>query len=79
MKAFMRRMVIGLGAMLFVVGVGVFIVGHELLRVLISFAVEDQQQRENVIKAFGAGIVLAALGAGLLGVGLPRGGAQRPS
>ncbi|MFZ2873488.1 MAG: hypothetical protein WAZ94_03300 [Phycisphaerales bacterium] len=72
MKSVLRRLAIGLGCLLLVAGVGVFLVGHELMRALIAYAVEDQKQGENAFKAFGGGVFLAAVGAGLLGLALPR-------
>ncbi|MCE7974782.1 MAG: hypothetical protein DYG92_10760 [Leptolyngbya sp. PLA1] len=72
MKSVLRRFAIGLGCSLLVAGVGVFLIGHELMRALIAYAVEDQKQGENAFKAFGAGVLLAAMGAGLLGLALPR-------
>lgn len=71
MKSVLRRLAIGLGCLLFVAGVGVFLVGHELMRALIAYAVEDQKQGENAFRAFGIGVFLAAMGAGLLGLALP--------
>lgn len=81
LKSWLRRLALGLGAMLTVAGVGVFLIGHELLQTLISFAVEDKTQQENVFKAFGGGVLLAVLGAGLLAAALPRprvGSASKP-
>ncbi|GEM_PF-6914685 len=72
MKSIFRRLAIGLGCLLLVAGIGVFLVGHELMRALIAYAVEDQKQGENAFKAFGVGVFLAAMGAGLLGLALPR-------
>lgn len=72
MKSILRRLAIGMGCLLLVAGIGVFLIGHELMRALIAYAVEDQKQGENAFKAFGAGVFLAAMGAGLLGLALPR-------
>ncbi|GJQ29061.1 MAG: hypothetical protein HBSAPP03_09450 [Phycisphaerae bacterium] len=72
MKSLLRRLALGLGAMLLTAGAGVFLVGHELLQTLISFAEENKEHQENVFKAFGGGVVLAVMGAGLLGAAMPR-------
>jgi len=79
MRSIVRRLLLGLGMMLLVAGVGIFLIGHELLRMVISFGVEDEAARENVFKAFGGGVVLCALGAGVLAAALPAVRAREPS
>lgn len=78
-KSLIRRLMLGLGAMLLVAGVGVFLVGHELLTTMISFAVEDKTQQENVFKAFGGGVFIAAMGAGLMAAAIPTPRAKPPA
>lgn len=71
MKRGMRRAALGLGAMLFVLGTGVCILGHEALRVIISFGGEEEKARQGAMMALGAGVVLAAFGAGLFAAAAP--------
>ena len=71
MKRGMRRAALGLGAMLFMLGTGVCILGHEALRVIISFGVEEEKARQGAMMALGAGVVLAAFGAGLFAAAAP--------
>jgi hypothetical protein len=75
-KSMVRRVALGLGALLAVTGVGIFLIGHEVLKNLLAYAVDDQakvkEMGEGAFKAFGGGVFLAALGAGLLAMALPR-------
>ncbi len=72
MRSIFRRVAIGAGSMLIVAGIGLYLVGHDALRYVISFNVEDPAAREKVFGAFGAAVFLAAIGAGILMTALPR-------
>lgn len=72
MKRTARRLLLGLGMFLFVGGVGLCWFGHEVLRALIGYAVEDKAQFENVVKMYGVGTFLAAVGAGILAASVTR-------
>lgn len=71
MKRGVRRAGLGLGAMLFVLGTGICILGHEALRIIISFGVEEEKTRHGAMMALGAGVVIAAFGAGLFAASAP--------
>lgn len=72
MRHVLRRLMLGLGAMLLVIGAGVFFSGHEGVRWLIAFGEESEKSKEAVFGALAAGIFFAAIGAGLLGAAIPR-------
>lgn len=71
MRYLIRRLLLGFGALLLTAGIGLFLVGHELLHALIAYAVENKEQGENAFKALAAGVVLGALGMGVLAAALP--------
>lgn len=71
-KTLARRLLLGLGAAMLAASLGAFVIGHESLHVIISFGQDDPAQRDKLLGLFKAGTVAATLGAGLIGVALPR-------
>ncbi|MFA6046530.1 MAG: hypothetical protein WC718_16215 [Phycisphaerales bacterium] len=71
-KTLARRLLLGLGAAMLAAGLGAFIIGHETLHVVISFGQDDPAQRDKLLGLFKAGAVAFTLGAGLIGIALPR-------
>ncbi|MDX2130727.1 MAG: hypothetical protein SFY69_01585 [Planctomycetota bacterium] len=71
MRYVLRRIMLGLGAMLLVAGIGVVLVGQQILHVIVSFGIEEEKARNGAFAAFGGGIFLAAVGAGLLAAAAP--------
>ncbi|CAG0964109.1 hypothetical protein PHYC_00888 [Phycisphaerales bacterium] len=72
MRHVLRRLMLGIGAMLLVIGAGVFICGHEAIRWLIAFGEDGEKAKNGVFAALAVGAFIAAIGAGLLGAGIPR-------
>lgn len=72
MKSILRRVALGLGALLVVAGIGSFLYGHEAVRVLLAYPEAADSLKDQAKRAFEGGILLAAVGAGLLGLALPR-------
>lgn len=71
-KTLTRRLMLGLGAALLVAGLSSFVFVHELVHVLVSFGEEDPAKRQQALGVFKVGGLAATIGAGLIGIALPR-------
>lgn len=71
MRYVLRRVLLGVGAALLTLGVGVFIIGQQALHVIVSFGVEEEKARNAAFAAFGGGVLMAAFGAGVLAAAMP--------
>ncbi|MBI1190234.1 MAG: hypothetical protein GC200_06070 [Tepidisphaera sp.] len=70
-KRILRRLAIGLGAAMLVGGLGALFGVHEHIHLIVSFGKDDPALHKQVLDTFKGGVLLASLGAALIGFALP--------